>query len=461
MIDGLRPYSEMKPSGLTWLGDVPAHWDVGRAGRFLSRIEQGWSPVAAEGALDIDQWAVLSLSAVRHGTFVPTAIKPVSRSARVPSNLELKNGDFLLTRSNTRSKVGDVCVVDHVRPKTFMSDLIYRLALKETAMDTSFMMYQLLSNFGRWQIERDARGSSDSMPKIGQRHIKDWSVVAPPLDEQRLIVRFLDWHGAHAAKLIRAKKKLIALLNEQKQAIIHRAVTRGLDSDVELKPSGIPWIGDIPIGWETTRIKNIARLQSGESITAFEIEEIGPFPVFGGNGLRGYTSRFTHDGNYVLIGRQGALCGNINYASGQFFASEHAVVVHPRTKLSTRWFGELLRIMNLNQYSIAAAQPGLSVERIANLQIPLPASQEQECIIQAVDHEICGLDRAIGYVGQEQALVQEFRARLVADVVSGKLDVRAAAASLPETTDVEISDETIEPDEFAETDDLENEEAAA
>ena len=78
--------------------------------------------------------------------------------------------------------------------------------------------------------------------------------VYPPLDEQRLIVRFLDWHGAQTAKLVRAKKKIIALLNEQKQAIIHRAVTRGLDPNAKLKPSGIPWLGDVPEGWEVSSI---------------------------------------------------------------------------------------------------------------------------------------------------------------------------------------------------------------
>src|SRR5258708_40354420 len=81
----------------------------------------------------------------------------------------------------------------------------------------------------------------------------------PPLDEQRLIVRFLDWHGSQTAKLIRAKKQLIALLNEQKQTIIHRAVTRGLDPDVKLKPSGIPWLGDAPEEWKVEKIKRLAR----------------------------------------------------------------------------------------------------------------------------------------------------------------------------------------------------------
>lgn len=445
MIDGLRPYSEMKPSGLAWLGDVPAHWDVRRAKHVFREVDR--RSIAGEE---------LHLSMSQRLGLVPANLvdKSLVSESYIGGKLVEKD-DLVLNR--LKAHLGVFACAK--QPGLISPDYTVLRAIAQ--IDIRFFEFVFKSSACRIELRTRAKGIVEGFWRLYTDDLYDIRVPFPPLEEQRLVVRFLDWHGAQTAKLIRAKKRLIALLNEQKQAIIHRAVTRGLDPDVELKPSGIPWIGDMPIGWETTRIKNIARLQSGESITAFEIEEIGPFPVFGGNGLRGYTSRFTHDGNYVLIGRQGALCGNINYASGQFFASEHAVVVHPRTKLSTRWLGELLRIMNLNQYSIAAAQPGLSVERISNLQIPLPAPQEQERIIQAVDHEICGLDRSIGYVGREQALVQEFRARLIADVVTGKLDVRAAAASLPETTDFEINDQTIEPDEFAETDDLENEEAAA
>jgi type I restriction enzyme S subunit len=189
-----RKLAEQKESRIEEGRLLPDHVHmIGTFGRFLIQIEQGWSPVAAEGELATDQWVVLSLSAVRQGFFVPTAIKPVSPHEDVPSLLELKNGDLLLTRSNTRERVGDVCVVKNVRPKTFMSDLIYRLGVKETATFRTFAMYHMLSNYGRWQVERDARGSSDSMPKIAQRHIKNWNVIIPPLDEQRLIIRFLDW----------------------------------------------------------------------------------------------------------------------------------------------------------------------------------------------------------------------------------------------------------------------------
>jgi len=129
----------------------------------------------------------------------------------------------------------------------------------------------------------------------------------------------------------------------------------------EYKASGVKWLGEVPGHWEVLKLKRICALRSGDGITSEDIAEEGDYPVYGGNGLRGYTSKFTHEGKYALIGRQGALCGNVNYANGKFWASEHAVVVSPIKMVVTTWLGELLRAMNLNQYSITAAQHGLAV----------------------------------------------------------------------------------------------------
>ena len=136
--------------------------------------------------------------------------------------------------------------------------------------------------------------------------------------------------------------------------------------------------------WEVRRLKHIAKLQSGDTISSDSFTETG-YPVFGGNGFRGYTNRFTNDGDYVLIGRQGALCGNVNYAHGQFFASEHAVVVYPYHKENLVWLGEVIRASNLNQYSQSAAQPGLAVSMIQNISYPYPPEKER-AITAALQH---------------------------------------------------------------------------
>ncbi len=119
-------------------------------------------------------------------------------------------------------------------------------------------------------------------------------------------------------------------------------------------------------------------MESGENITSLQIDEVGAYPVFGGNGLRGYADRFTHYGTYALIGRQGALWGNINYASGKFWASEHAVIPTLVRGASVQCFGNLIRTMNHRQYSQSAAQPGLSVEMIGKLDVRAAAAKLPE-----------------------------------------------------------------------------------
>ncbi len=447
MIDELRPYAKMKPSGLQWLGDMPAHWDVRRNGRLFRPRREVEFP-------DLPIFEVSIRSGVRIRDFENGGRKQemsdrskYQRAAR---------GDIAYNMMRMwQGAVGIAPVDGLVSPA-------YVVARPFAETDASYYAYLFRTAAYMREIDVFSRGIVPDRNRLYWESFKQMPSVYPPPDEQRLIVRFLDWHGAQTAKLIRTKKKIIALLNEQKQAIIHRAVTRGLDPNAKLKPSGIPWLGDVPGGWEISRLKRLARLRSGETITAFQIEESGAFPVYGGNGRRGYAARHNHDGDFILIGRQGALCGNIHQATGKFFASEHAIVAHPRVKFEVRWFAEILRVMNLNQYSIAAAQPGLSVERIEILELPVPPLKEQAAIVQSIDRETAELNAAISLANKEIAFIQEFRTRMIADVVTGKLDVRSAAAILPAAIEAgTIDDQGVIDDLDEALEDIEIEEVTA
>lgn len=162
-----------------------------------------------------------------------------------------------------------------------------------------------------------------------------------------------------------------------------------------MKKSHIDWCPVIPDHWEEKRIKDIAFLQSGNSITAMDIAEEGKYPVYGGNGLRGYTNNYTNDGDYVLIGRQGALCGNINYAYGKFYATEHAVVVYTKNEEITYWLGETLKAANLNRLSMTAAQPGLAVSTLNIQFIPYPPRKERIRIANYLAEKCTEIDHQV------------------------------------------------------------------
>ena len=158
-------------------------------------------------------------------------------------------------------------------------------------------------------------------------------------------------------------------------------------------------IGVIPEEWEVKPLAAVSSMKSGEGITASSIDQHSQYPCYGGNGLRGFTSRYTHDGAFALIGRQGALCGNVVGVQGKLFASEHAVVVTPRQGTNIQFLTYVLGEMHLNRLSEASAQPGLSVSKILQLSIGTPPTEaEQRAIATAlsdVDGLLGALDRLI------------------------------------------------------------------
>ena len=192
-----------------------------------------------------------------------------------------------------------------------------------------------------------------------------------------------------------------------------------------MKDSGVEWLGEIPVEWEVKKLRYIVNLKSGNNLTANQIKEDGAYPVYGGNGLRGYYHEFTHEGDFILIGRQGALCGNINYPASKFWATDHAVVVEPLSDYKLVWLGEVLRIMNLNQYSVAAAQPGLSVETICNLFIPWPLLEEQTAIANFLDRKIAEIDALIAQKERLLELYEEEKTAIINHAVTKGLDPNA------------------------------------
>lgn len=198
-------------------------------GRALRRIEQGMSPPAVEGDFADDQWAVLSLSAVNRGVFSPTAVKPVAPSLEVPTRLELSDGDLLMTRSNTRDRVGDVAVVAGVRPRTLMSDLIYRLKPIDALLNTEFASHLLRSRRVRDQIESLARGSSGTMPKLAQSHIKSLRVPLPSLEVQSHALEEISRRATPLRDAVERTSREIALLQEFRTRLVADVVTGQVD----------------------------------------------------------------------------------------------------------------------------------------------------------------------------------------------------------------------------------------
>ncbi|MFA6031435.1 MAG: NADAR domain-containing protein [Myxococcota bacterium] len=439
----LSTYADRRPSGWPRLPEIPSHWDIRRS-KYVFREVDKRSETGEETQLSMSQI---------HGLVESAKIDTWRlRSESYAGGKLCEAGDLVLNR--LKAHLG---VFAHASiPGVISPD--YTVFRPVDDIEVRYFEHLYKTPAYKAELRKRTKGIVEGFWRLYSDDFYDVRVVVPPTDEQSKILAFIDSYDRRVRRLIRNKRRLIALLNEQKQAIINQAVTRGLNPGARMKPTGIDWVPEIPAHWEVLKLKRFSRMKSGDSITAESIDETGSYPVYGGNGLRGYTDRFTHDGTFALIGRQGALCGNVHRVSGTFWASEHAIVTTLEPRHDIDWFVELLRVMNLNQYSESAAQPGLSVDDIANLYAPLPPADEQAEIAQHFRNEFADLNAVLERTAHEVTLIREYRERLIADVVTGKLDVRHVEISAP--VEQPITEEDVALEQELESDDAEAMEAA-
>ena len=167
-------------------------------------------------------------------------------------------------------------------------------------------------------------------------------------------------------------------MQEQFAALVEQADKSKFDG---FKSQFIEWFGDMKYLTSDKTMSDFFDMKAGQSITAENIiatYDLELFPCYGGNGLRGYVTHYTHEGHYCLIGRQGALCGNVNLTDGKFFATEHAIVVTPKISINTYWLFFALSEMNLNRFARGVAQPGLSVKQLETIPFSIPPTEEQD-----------------------------------------------------------------------------------
>ncbi len=227
---GLDPDAPTKPSGVEWMGDIPAHWQVLPIKRIIKTIEQGWSPQCesypAEG---VDEWGVLKVGCVNGGKFRQIENKLLPAELVPIPELGIRAGDVLISRANTRDLVGSAAVAKDDHPRLMLCDKLYRLRLLHEQCLPEFLAYYLGSGVARGQIELGATGASASMLNISQSTILEMPAPVPPTAIQHEIVGWLDECGAATGGLISEAERAIALLQERRTALISAAVTGKVD----------------------------------------------------------------------------------------------------------------------------------------------------------------------------------------------------------------------------------------
>jgi type I restriction enzyme S subunit len=259
-----------------------------------------------------------------------------------------------------------------------------------------------------------------SIAHLPKDKFEEVQIPLPPTKaEQEAIAEAL----SDADALIESLERLIAKKRHLKQGAMQELLTGkkrlpGFEGKAGYKQTEV---GTIALDWEVAKLSEVCSMKSGEGITSAKIDQFSKYPCYGGNGLRGFTTCFTHDGGYALVGRQGALCGNVLGVDGKFFASEHAIVVAASGVTDIHWLTFVLGEMHLNQYSESSAQPGLSVAKLLNLAVALPLTKAEQAAIAEtlsdMDAEITALEAKLAKARQiKQGMMQELltgRIRLI------------------------------------------------
>ena len=458
MIADLKPYAEYKDSGLSWLGQVPAHWRTVRNGSLFGQRSQ-------TGYAELPILEVSLKTGVQVRSFGQAGRKQIMSD--LGKYKRAVKGDLAYNTMRMWQGALGVCPVDGLVSPAYV------VARPYPEVDAGYFAALFRTGDYMAEIDSASRGIVKDRNRLYWDQFKQMQSPCPPPAEQAAIVRFLDWAGSRLERTIRAKRKVIALLTEQRHAITHRAVTHGLNHDTPLTSTGLLSFGAVPSHWEVRRIRQIL-----EQVNKRNRPDL---PLLSVVRERGVITRNTADldenhnfipddlTNYKVV-RAGQFAMNKMKAwQGSYGVSQYDGIVSPayfvfnvhgvtgdflhtalRSKAYVPFFLQASDGVRIGQWDLA--EP-----RMREIPFFVPPVAEQIAIVTHIRDASSELGFAVARLEREIELLCEYRARLIADVVTGKLNVREAATRLPEEAKLEAGDAQVDEGDEAELTDEEAE----
>jgi type I restriction enzyme S subunit len=465
VVQSLKPYPEYKDSGVSWLGSVPEHWQERRIKTLFRESE--------ERSGDNGSGLLLSLTRARGLIPQEQASNRIASAEDLSKYKVCRPGYLVMNRMQAWSGMFALSTCDGlVSPD-------YSVFIANGVLDVKYFEYLFKTPIFVEKFAQQSKGIGTGFNRLYTPEFGAVACVVPPLSEQTAIVRFLDTMDRRIRRYILAKKNLIALLNEQKRVIIQQAVTHGLDSNVLRKPSEVEWLGNIPENWEVRKLWSLFCLQGSGTTPNNDVYYGGGIPwVMTGDlndcqitvtkrtvtklALTSIGALRLYPAGSLLVAMYGATIGKSGVLAMEACTNQACCVfAHPLLNTNVKFFQYVVQVArpHLIRLGFGGGQPNINAKVMKSLRVPFPPRFEQDQILNWIQRLSESLNIAIGNANREIALLQEFRTRLIADVVTGKLDVRNAVSWLPiETNDLEqiadmdtlvVSDET---DEVADLD---------
>ncbi|MDM7917656.1 MAG: restriction endonuclease subunit S [Methanosarcina sp.] len=471
MIHNLKPYPAYKDSGVPWLGEVPEHWKFDRAKWLFQKMNR---PVRSDDdVVTCFRDGVVTLRKNRRVSGFTESLKEIGYQGVRRGDLVIHAMDAFAGAIGVSDSEGKCTPVYAVcQPREDVNSHYYAYIVREMARS-------------QW-IAALAKGIRERSTDFRFDGFASQNVPIPPREEQDKIAIFIDHIDRRIRRYIRSKQKLIKLLEEQKQVIIHQAVTRGLDPNVKLKPSGVEWLGDVPEHWEIISLSAASELIQtgpfGSQLHSHEYIE-GGVPVINPSHMQSgcivpdmsisisqskadSLQRHKLQLGDIIAARRGELgrCALVTVIEEDWICGTGSLQIRCKKSIFDPEY--LLQLFSsqgirdsLSISSIGATMDNLNSGMVSRLRLPLPFLDEQRRIIELINVENKKSSLAVSAIKREISLLREYRTRLIADVVTGKLDVRDAAASLPEeTNETETFDDSL-AEEGLEDDEIEDEQA--
>jgi type I restriction enzyme, S subunit len=418
MILTLKPYPDYRDSGHPWLGKVPAHWGQLRTKYLFSEVDER-SIDGLETHLSMSQRRGLVAASESSGQRLLSESYAGAKKCR--------QNDLVLNR--LKAHLG---VFAHASEDGLVSP-DYTVFRCKGLNRAKFFEYQFKTPEYVGEFRRSTKGIVEGFWRLYTDDFYKIIAAVPPAHEQDEILDWIERFDGKIKQLAAAKRRVIELLNEHKLAIIHRAVTRSLDSNVRLKHSGVEWLGEIPAHWEIKRLKWVTRLQRGYDLPS-ERRLPGAVPVVSSGGTIGTHNEARAEAPGVVMGRYGST-DSVFYLEEAFWPHNTALFVTDFQSNFPRWCYYLLRVVSKIDLGSKSAVPGVDRKDLYEIEVAVPPVGEQPLIVEQTENRLGQFAKVTQSVQHQLDLLREYRTRIIVDVVTGKLDVRGV--ELPELNEVE------------------------
>lgn len=401
----MKKYDEYKDSGVAWIGEVPKHWEILR-GKYVLKILSGF-PFDSQKFEFEDNGVYMPLIRIRD---INGSSTEVYYSGSYPIESVVKTGEVLIGMD------GDFNISKWKGTNALLNQRVCKLR-EDSSMNTHYAFYMLSSPLKAINSVTYAT----TVKHLSVYDIYNAFIPVPPISEQAAISTYLDTHCAKIDNLISIQQKRIALLQELKQSVITHAVTKGLNPNVEMKQSGVEWIGDVPKHWEVMPFKRAMTIYNGSDYKHIQVDVAG-YPVIGSGGEFARASQYVYDGEVVLLGRKGTIDKPMYY-NGKFWTVDTMFYAIPKKHVNCKYLYYQALIIPFDRYATSTALPSMTQTDLNFNIIGLPPTVEQAAIASYLDHKCATIDTSISNAQHQIELLQEYKQSLITEVVTGKRKV--------------------------------------